>query len=160
VKLIQDIRKSFDNQSVPEGRELEESRGIVIEGKCTGPVSAEPERSIVIGDVQSFVIEPADQEPREVQPKDVSPATLRALAGAIIPRRSSSDLQRTLDQFRTHGRLAQLGVRVTPPRLPRSRRDRAELEAAADRDPRVRAGLDAARQAERRAAAQDGPRIY
>jgi hypothetical protein len=153
-------QKSLNPESTIQGREVGEPSGFTVGGSCLGPATTEPETTKEIGTLQSFVIEPPDQEPREVLPRDVSPSVLKSLAESLVPRRSHTDLERTLDGLRLQARLSRLGVRCVPPRLPRNRRDRAAIQRAADRDPRLRAAVDAALHAERRAAVQDDLRIW
>ena len=60
-----------------------------------------------------------------------------------------TDHDGTLDtwvaHYTTHARLLRLGIKVEPPRLPRSRSLRRELERAAANDHHIRVALDAAK---------------
>jgi hypothetical protein len=56
-----------------------------------------------------------------------------------------AELEQWLDSYAVYGRCIKLGILVTPPKLPRSRRLRAALEAEAQTNTRVRAALDAAK---------------
>ena len=62
-----------------------------------------------------------------------------------------TDHDGTLDtwvaRYATHARLLRLGIKVEPPRLPRSRSLRRELERAAANDHHIRVALDAAKAA-------------
>jgi hypothetical protein len=53
-------------------------------------------------------------------------------------------------RYATHARLLRLGIKVEPPRLPRSRSLRRELERAAANDHHIRSALDAAKAAARK----------
>ena len=59
------------------------------------------------------------------------------------------DVERLARYLRAHGLALKLGVELTPPTLPRSRRIRKALEQKAATDRRVRVALDAAKAAER-----------